>query len=104
MHNGPRVFKLNYLVDQIEFVSILDNSSFRLNCLGALCHHLKWFFNLAIRLRFFRLTTGTTCIRSKFGHQVAPLAFVSKLAISWQHLQMLHHVVLLALHCHIPFN
>ena len=34
MHNGPRVFKLNYLVDQIEFVSILDNSSFRLNCLS----------------------------------------------------------------------
>ena len=37
---GCLVFYLNYLFDHIEFVSILDNSSFRLNCLGPLCHQL----------------------------------------------------------------
>ena len=38
---GYWVFSLNYLVDLLEFVSFLDNLSFRLNCLGPLCHHLN---------------------------------------------------------------
>ena len=33
--------------------------------------------------------SDTTCICSKFSHQVAPLALVPKLAIRWRHLQML---------------
>ena len=36
---------------------------------------------------------GATCIRSKFGHQVAPLALVQHLDIRWCHL-----------HCHIALN
>ena len=33
--------------------------------------------------------SGTTWIRSKCGHKVAPLALVLKLTIRWRHLQML---------------
>ena len=71
---GYWVSDLNYLVDQIEFVTILDNSSFRLNYLGLLCHHLNW-------LQIWP-PDGATCIDCKFSHQVA-LASVAILATSW---------------------
>ena len=40
-----------------------DNSSFRLNCLGPLYHHLNW-------LQIWP-PDGATCIAYKFSHQVA---------------------------------
>ena len=103
--NIARVFNLNYLVNQIEFVFILDNSCFRLNCLGPLCHHLNWLqiwppdgatcidyksisCNFGHKVvppasvkNWATKQPSNTCIHSKFGHQVAPLALVPKLAI-----------------------
>ena len=43
---GIEVFNLNYVFDYIEFVPILDNSSFGLNCLGPLFHHFHWWRHL----------------------------------------------------------
>ena len=43
---GIEVFNLNYVFDYIDFVPILDNSKFGLNCLGPLCHHLNWWRHL----------------------------------------------------------
>ena len=42
-HNGPRVLslQLGLSFNYFESVSFLDNSSFRLNCLDLLCHHLN---------------------------------------------------------------
>ena len=104
---------MNYLVNQIEHVFILDNSCFRLNCLGPLCHHLNWLqiwppdgatcidyksisCNFGHKVvppasvkNWATKQPSNTCIHSKFGHQVAPLALVPKLAIRWQHFQML---------------
>ena len=98
---GYWVSNLNYLVNQIEFVSILDNSSFRLNCLGPF--DATWIsFNFGHQMAPFitNLAARWSYFRSKFGHQVAPLELVPKLAIRWQHLQMLHQVASLALsHC-----
>ena len=37
----------------------------------------------------YQVPSDTTCICSKFGHQMAPLALVPNLAIRWRHLQML---------------
>ena len=85
--NIARVFNLNYLVNQIEFVFILDNSCFRLNCLGPLCHHLNW-------LQIWP-PDGATCIDYKsiscnFGHKVVPPgrrpASVENLATMWHHM------------------
>ena len=90
---GYWVFNLNYLVDQIEFVSILDNSSFRLDCVGwlqiwppdgATCIDYKFHH----QLQLWPLG-GATCIGWKLGHQVVPLAFVQHLVIRWRHLHRL---------------
>ena len=75
---GYWVSDLNYLVDQIEFVTILDNSSFRLNYLGLLCHHLNW-------LQIWP-PDGATCIDCKFGHKMAPHALVSNFPTRLSHL------------------
>ena len=74
------LLNLNFLFNHIEFVSILDNSRFTLNCLGPLCHHLNW-------LQIWP-PDGATCIDYKFSLQVALLASAAFLAIRWCHLSV----------------
>ena len=83
---------MNYLVGQIEFVSILDNPSFRLNCLGPLCHHLNW-------LQIWPPDGAT-----KFGHQVMSLALLgSKVGHQVTRVATLPWNALLALSVSIEF-
>ena len=106
---GYWVFNLNYLVDHIKFVCILDNSSFRLNCLGPLWYHLNWLqiwppddatcidykFSHLHQLKFWPLGCAT-CISWKWGHQVAPLAFTQNTVIRWCQLHWFHQIATLA--------
>ena len=93
----PGYFHLNYLLNIIEFVSILDSVAW-VRCattwIGYKFGHqmvpLAFITNLATRWRYlhqlqFRPLGGATCI----GWKLAPLAFIQNLVIRWCHLHWL---------------